>query len=87
MVIGVSLNLLGVLQCLLLIDNIYFPLTLFIFWLISLCGIILSAFKLKTIGPIFVIIGSLPFIPLGLIALFGSRKILDSIKRAEFDNC
>ena len=44
--------------------------------LISTLGILFARYHQK-IASIFIIIGSIPFIPLGLIGVFGGRKIIN----------
>lgn len=47
--------------------------------MISLIGLILAANNKNKIGGILIIIGSVIFIPLGLIGVFGGRKIINRV--------
>ena len=60
-----------------------FSLIMLGFLLISIIGLFLSAFNQSKFGPILVIVGSVIFIPIGIIAILGARKVLDNIKREE----
>lgn len=56
-----------------------------IMWVGSLAGMLLIRFTEKTkIGTILVIVGSVFFVPLGLIAIIGAVKVQDEFKRREF---
>lgn len=52
-----------------------------IFILINISGIILSYTIKGKIGPILVMVGSIAFIPAGMIAMYGARQVLDGLKR------
>jgi hypothetical protein len=86
MIFGVVLNIISAI----LISDQYseFPavkVVLSIFIIISIVGLIISAFSGIKTGPLLVIIGAIAFVPIGLVAGFGARKILDQIKIDEFN--
>lgn len=86
MVIGVALNFIGVLQVLLIELPLIFFLGFTCLWIISVFGLMMSLSPKSKAGPILVIIGSILFFPLGLIAVIGARNSLDILKREEFEN-
>ena len=53
-------------------------------WLGSLLGVLLVLGGRQKLGARLVFIGSVPFVPLGLIAVLAARKLLDEIRRQEF---
>ena len=53
---------------------------------LSVVGAALAASDKKKPGAIMIIVGSIAFVPIGLIGAFGAKKILDELKRAEFNN-
>jgi len=77
-IVGVVLNLFGVIG---LVANgmaEYMPMLfgiICLFWVTSVIGIILHVSGMKKVGPTLVIIGSIVFIPLGLVAIFGAKKM------------
>jgi putative Mn2+ efflux pump MntP len=58
---------------------------LFFFLAINIAGVVLSIFLKSKTGPRLVMIGSIVFIPIGMIAIFGARKVLDNLKREEIN--
>ena len=56
-----------------------------IFLVISIFGIILIAAGSKKAGAVMVIIGSIIYIPIGLISMFGGIKVLRQFKEEEFE--
>ncbi len=86
MIAGVLLNLfIAVLASLSYYEEMLFIVVLFaIFAVVSLTGLFISAVSRSKAGPIIVIIGSICFIPIGLVAAFGARKALDSLKQEAF---
>jgi hypothetical protein len=86
MIAGVLLNLLvGIFASLSYYEEIHFIVVLFaIFAAICLAGLFISAASRSKAGPVIVIIGSIFFIPVGLVAAFGARKALDSLKQESF---
>ena len=86
MIAGTLLNLLGgVLASLGYYEEMPFIVALFaLFAVVSLAGLFISAASRSKAGPIIVIIGSLCFLPIGLVAAFGARKALDSLKQEAF---
>lgn len=60
-------------------------LILLAFLAINVIGLIVSSFSKGKAGPLLIIIGSIAFIPIGGIALFGARQVLDARKREAMD--
>ncbi len=58
-----------------------FALFMGLFVLISMIGLLICFTSSGKTGPILVAVGSVLFVPLGLIAVFGVRKVLDEIQR------
>ncbi len=56
-----------------------------LFVALSVIGAIMISSGSKKGGAIMVIVGCIFFIPIGLIGVFGARKVLDELKRAEFN--
>ncbi|WP_179402806.1 hypothetical protein [Burkholderia guangdongensis] len=49
-------------------------------WALSLLGLILIAAGKKKAGGILVIVGSIAFVPLGLVAMIGARNVMKAAK-------
>ena len=56
-----------------------------LFWVLSVFGVILLLGGARRKGAILVLIGCVPFVPIGLIGAMGARKILDELVRLEFE--
>ncbi len=63
-----------------------FKLIMLFFLSISFVGLIISAFFKRKTGPYLVIVGSIVFFPIGIVAMLGARKILDDMKREQFNS-
>lgn len=50
------------------------------FIILSIIGLIVSGTTDKKAGPMMVLIGSVVFVPIGLIGAMGARKVLDRMK-------
>jgi hypothetical protein len=55
-----------------------------LFWVMALFGMILSALGSPKHGAHLILVGCLPFAPIGLIGVLGARKILDEVAQREF---
>jgi hypothetical protein len=64
-------------------EQLLFFICLF-FLILNLIGIILISMKKIKVGLYVFMAGCFGFIPIGLIGLFGARKALDNLKKAEF---
>lgn len=53
------------------------------FWLLSVLGLLIAIGKQYKVGGILIIIGSIIFVPLGLIAVFGARKIMQPLDSSD----
>lgn len=60
-----------------------FFLVMLAFWILSVVGTIMIAGGGRKKGAWLVIIGCAVYVPIGLIGVFGARKILDQLKREE----
>jgi hypothetical protein len=80
---GCVVNIAG---CLYFLFNDNIPKTIgliaVVFVLVSIVGAILTAISNSKTGPVMIMIGSIMFIPLGLLGFFGARKAIDAITRA-----
>lgn len=56
-----------------------------LFVALSVVGLIVIATGNKRLGAILAMIGCVIFVPIGLIGVFGGRKILDELKKEEFE--
>ena len=84
-VVGVALNLLGV-----FIINLHmqesgmdmptFFAVICVLWGLSAVGLLLHVSGMKKAGGILVIIGSIIFVPMGLVAIFGAKKMMTDSK-------
>lgn len=54
-------------------------------WAVSVIGAVMVATTGKKAGAILIIIGCVLFVPIGLIGVFGAKKILEEINRIEAD--
>lgn len=50
------------------------------FWAVSMLGVMLIMAGKKKVGAIVVVVGAVAYVPLGLVAVFGARKVLESIR-------
>lgn len=58
----------------------------FIPWVLSLLGVFLIGTGARVkLGANLIFYGSIVYVPLGFIAMFGARKILDQLKQIEFE--
>ena len=74
----------GPLIALVAADEPMFGFILGIPYAIYILGFIMIVSGVRKAGAIIVIIGSVAFIPLGILSIIGARKILDKIKEEEF---
>lgn len=51
---------------------------------LSILGAIMIGRGQRRLGARMIFIGALPFVPIGLIAVFGAREVLDELKREAF---
>jgi hypothetical protein len=58
---------------------------MFGFVALSIAGIVLVAAGSRRTGAIVAMIGSVVFVPIGIIGAIGARKILDQLKQEEFE--
>ncbi len=79
---GIGLNLLGVFYIYYYVTEVSpssgaegFTLVVLACWLLSLIGGFLAAVGKRKIGSVLVIIGSVIFVPLGMVAIFGAIRI------------
>lgn len=63
-----------------------FTLFMGLFVVISIVGAIMIAAGSRKPGAIMVIIGCITFVPIGLIGVFGAKKVLDELARENFEN-
>jgi hypothetical protein len=82
MILGLVLNSLVTLS-LFFNDDIgpVFAGVMLVFWAISMLGLILILAGEKGIGAILVFVGSIAYVPLGLIAVAGAKKVLVASKQ------
>ncbi|MDR2207352.1 MAG: hypothetical protein LBE22_00005 [Azoarcus sp.] len=58
---------------------------MFAFWALSVVGLIIMAAGNRKVGGVLAIIGSILFVPLGLIAMFGVRSVMNSEQDESLD--
>lgn len=51
---------------------------------VTVLGAVLLATGIRRVGAIMVIVGSVPFVPIGLIPILGARRVLDQINEEAF---
>ncbi|MDR1461878.1 MAG: hypothetical protein LBI68_01890 [Azoarcus sp.] len=92
--IGVALNFLGVLAITARLSEDFAPSSSFaagltaaiwLSWGISVLGLILGGSGKKKLGAILVIAGSILFVPMGLVAVFGAKKMLNAEEKCDID--
>ncbi len=52
---------------------------------VSVIGVVVALAGARRPGAIMVIIGAVGFVPIGLVAAYGARKILDAVRDEEFE--
>ena len=85
LVLGVIINSLVAVALLFGVRNTALGLLMATFAALCVVGTVLVASGIRKPGAILVIVGSIGFVPIGLIALLGARKSLDQLKQEAFD--